>query len=575
MKKSVTFLRLLIAAMMLVLAVPASVSAMGFTLKFHANGGHFVDPENGDNLGDLWTYGSEIELDSGAMTRHSIDMNVLGMAELWQYLSPTSKVLKKGPGLQRDGYVIAGWYKDKGLTKKAFSDHAGSIPAVSNYYAKWVKATDANTYKVTFDFNGEEIYPGSDVAKGVSKVTMRVAKGEPVLEQRERAMRSAPRSADLKYWSYDKAGNKPVNSPGAVTPKGNMTFYAQYTAKSGVSVIALTQHQVTMKPGQSLTLGLKYPKILLNKRLFWSGGSDAINVDQNGVVTVDKDFDPGTKDAEVTIAVHEYAHENGSSDQCKIIVKSKKRNLTVLNLQDTEAVSPVSKKIGAKITLKADKAYEGRAFDYWEFSRNVKFTNGSSGNASSSKTVSFYMPDGDLRVQAHDKPLTVKGASFSKKTVKMKPGQKKTLVLKLKPSGASYKSLSWWSTNGNVAEVSSKGVVTAKGGGTCRISATVDGKYKAVCTIKVPEVKAKKASFQKKKLTLKLKKKKTYKLKVKLKPAGSTYTMLSWYSNNGRVALVSAEGVVTAVGKGKCTISCTVTTPSGKKLKAKCKVTVK
>ena len=67
-----------------------------------------------------------------------------------------SKVYK--PTVQREGYIFQGWYRDKGLTEKAFVDGNGEdrdyeeIVKDTTFYAKW-KGVDVT---VTFLFKGDE-----------------------------------------------------------------------------------------------------------------------------------------------------------------------------------------------------------------------------------------------------------------------------------------------------------------------------------------------------------------------------------------------------------------------------------
>ncbi|MCR5101719.1 MAG: Ig-like domain-containing protein [Butyrivibrio sp.] len=84
-------------------------------------------------------------------------------------------------------------------------------------------------------------------------------------------------------------------------------------------------------------------------------------------------------------------------------------------------------------------------------------------------------------------------------------------------------------------------------------------------TVKVTGVK-----LNKKKKTLKVGK--TFKLKATVKPTNATNKKVNFKSSNTKVAKVNKNGKITAVGKGKATI--TVTTKDGK-YKAKCKITVK
>ena len=90
-------------------------------------------------------------------------------------------------------------------------------------------------------------------------------------------------------------------------------------------------------------------------------------------------------------------------------------------------------------------------------------------------------------------------------------------------------------------------------------------------TIAVTKIK-----LNKKKATLKLggsKKEKTITLSATVSPDEATRTDVEWSSSDPSVAKVSKKGKVTAVGAGKCVITCTAKDGSG--VKATCKITVK
>ena len=99
--------------------------------------------------------------------------------------------------------------------------------------------------------------------------------------------------------------------------------------------------------------------------------------------------------------------------------------------------------------------------------------------------------------------------------------------------------ITWTSNNNSVATVSSSGLVTAKGAGTATITASVAG-YKLTCKVEVVKVNYKE-------FTLKMGQTK------KLKISGSTSTV-TWASNKHSVALVSSNGTVSTVSKGKALI---------------------
>ena len=146
-------------------------------------------------------------------------------------------------------------------------------------------------------------------------------------------------------------------------------------------------------------------------------------------------------------------------------------------------------------------------------------------------------------------------------------GVKEKLSLKatLLPSGNAA-SLSFHSSNTGVATVSSKGVVTAKKVGSATITAVAGNGVTASAQITVKPA-PKKVTLNKKTATLK----KGKKLSLKAKLTKGSASALTWKSSNPKVAKVNSKGKVTALKKGKATI--TVKTFNGKT--AKIKITVK
>lgn len=157
--------------------------------------------------------------------------------------------------------------------------------------------------------------------------------------------------------------------------------------------------------------------------------------------------------------------------------------------------------------------------------------------------------------------------TLNTKQVYMVKGKSINVKATVAPSDTTDKTT--WTTSNKKAATVKNGKITAKKAGKATITAKA-GKKKA--TLKVTVVsKAKKATkVTLNKKTASLKAKKTLTLKASVKPASSTDT-LKWSTSNKKVAKVDKFGTVTAVKKGKATI--TVKTSSGKK--ATCKITVK
>lgn len=160
-------------------------------------------------------------------------------------------------------------------------------------------------------------------------------------------------------------------------------------------------------------------------------------------------------------------------------------------------------------------------------------------------TVTFN--DGHQAV-CHVKVSTT-GLKYKSRTIRVKTTC--TNGLKGLASGAK-----WATSNKKIAIVNSKGVITGKKKGSCKVYATYDGKT-YTCTVKVlnPGLsKTKKTVYNSDK----------YRLKV-LGGSGK----IKWKSSNKKVATVSKKGVVKGKKGGKCTITAT---RNG--IKMKCRITV-
>lgn len=156
------------------------------------------------------------------------------------------------------------------------------------------------------------------------------------------------------------------------------------------------------------------------------------------------------------------------------------------------------------------------------------------------------------------------------KTVDVK-GKVTVSVKSVKPSSAS-KSVTYRSSNKDVATVNKDGVVTGKKTGTAKITAVSkkSKKVKATITITVKSLVPTGISLNKKKITLNATGD-TATLTPTLKPVGVYNKGVKYSSDNTAVATVSSKGVVTAKAPGTAVITAK-TSEKGKT--TKCTVTV-
>ena len=152
----------------------------------------------------------------------------------------------------------------------------------------------------------------------------------------------------------------------------------------------------------------------------------------------------------------------------------------------------------------------------------------------------------------------VEAVSVSSKNMVLDNGETAKLTATVTPADASAKCVVWSSSNKNVAVVSATGVVTATGAGNCVIKATsTDGTEKyGYCSVTVTQ-KATDLAFINAPETIGIGEKRT--LNTVITPSYATAKLIKYTSSNNAVATVSARGVVSAVGKGKCKITAVTT----------------
>lgn len=154
----------------------------------------------------------------------------------------------------------------------------------------------------------------------------------------------------------------------------------------------------------------------------------------------------------------------------------------------------------------------------------------------------------------------VSKVSLNKKKATVGEGESIGLAASVKPGTvtAADKKVTWKSSNTKLASVSKSGRVKAKKAGKVKITAAAGGKS-AVCTLTIQKAPAK---ITLKRRSVDLKKKGTYKIKYALKPSKAR-NKVTYTSDKPKVAKVSKKGVITALKKGKATI--TVKTYNNKK----------
>ena len=165
----------------------------------------------------------------------------------------------------------------------------------------------------------------------------------------------------------------------------------------------------------------------------------------------------------------------------------------------------------------------------------------------------------------------VTGVTINKYSLELTEGESASLIATVRPSNATDPSVSWSSSDRNVATVSG-GHVSAVTAGKASITArTNDGGYTAICEVTVKAKFIPVSGVKISSSSLSLKPGETSQLTATVAPSNATNKDVSWSSSNTSVATVASDGTVAAIAPGTATI--TVTTADQGKT-ATCLVTV-
>ena len=345
------------------------------------------------------------------------------------------------------------------------------------------------------------------------------------------------------------------------------------TTEVKVSSIKLNATSKTLYNGKSTTLkATVFPINATNKRLTWkSSNTKVATVDKNGKV----------KALKVGNAIITATSTDGSnvSAQCKIKVVQRvtkiKLNKSIINL------SKKGKTAKLKATVLPNNAYNKSVT--WKSNNTKVVTVDRNGKikATTNKGTTYVNAIAKDGRKIRTRILVVVGKkvkkiTLNKSSVTLNKGAKnRTFQLKkaIKNKNATYKGVSWYSSNKNVATVNSNGKVTIKHRGKVVITVKAkDGSNKsAKCKFTVKQLVTK-LSYNNKKQVKEVYKNKTIKFAVTVVPSNANNKGLTYSSSNKKVATVNSKGVVKGIKAGTVTITAKAKDGSRKVVKLTVKV---
>ena len=265
--------------------------------------------------------------------------------------------------------------------------------------------------------------------------------------------------------------------------------------------------------------------------------SVGINFDSG--VSSDPGTNPPQEDVPQTQEVHFTAPEPWTAT-----ASDTKASTWLTVLPDSGAAGDVE----MQVTAQPNTTYEAR-----EATVRIK-----SGNAEASFTV-----------KQKGKPRPVESVTLDRTSLELTEGESATLTATVAPENATYKTVTWSSSDATVAAVDASGKVTAVKAGEAVIT-TKSGDKTATCTVKVNKKVIAVSSVTLEPDSLELIEGESATLTATVSPDDATEKTVTWSSSDETVATVDETGTVTAVKVGEATI----TAQAGEQT-ATCKVTVK
>ena len=160
--------------------------------------------------------------------------------------------------------------------------------------------------------------------------------------------------------------------------------------------------------------------------------------------------------------------------------------------------------------------------------------------------------------------------TLSQSSISLVKKQTVQLTATISPENATYKELSWNTSDGNVATVDNNGNVTARAVGNCKITvSSKDGKVSASCDVEVTPILVSAITLSS--TNMSLIEGETAELLATITPEDADDKSLSWQSDNPSIASVNSDGKITAKKAGSATITCS---SASSNVEAKCTISV-
>ncbi|MDE6317604.1 MAG: Ig-like domain-containing protein [Muribaculaceae bacterium] len=320
--------------------------------------------------------------------------------------------------------------------------------------------------------------------------------------------------------------------------------------------ITLTPTDVTLLIGSTSPISAEIsPANTTDKSITYSYEPEGIAVVENGIIK--------------TIAVGQTvitATCGEVSATCKVTVNPVVASGVTINTQDMSLLVGQSDKLTATILPEntTDKTVTWKSSDesIAKVSEDGTVTAVSVGVATITATCGEVSATCKVTVN----PVVASSVTINTQDMTLLVGQSDKLTATVLPENTTDKTIIWKSSDESIVKVSEDGTVTAVSVGVATITATC-GDVSATCKVTVNPVVASGVTINTQDMTLLVGQ--SDKLTATVLPENTTDKTLTWMSSDESIAIVGADGTVTAISVGVATITATCGEVS-----ANCKVTV-
>lgn len=320
-----------------------------------------------------------------------------------------------------------------------------------------------------------------------------------------------------------------------------------------VTSITLNKSSLTLNFGESETIiATVKPDNATNKKVTWDTSDSTIaTVDANGKVTA------MSKEGTATITAKSVGNSSLSAT-CKVTVTSPVVHVKKVSVSPTTlSMYPGESKA---LTATIDPSNAENKNVSWTFSDGAVATVNANGtvvaHSVGDATITVTTEDGgytaSCKVSVKEKPVNVTSITLDKSSFYLSFGDSETIKATIKPDNATNKKVTWTTSDPTVAKVEGGTVTAMSKAGTATITATSEDNrsLSATCTVKVVSsfVPVTGVKVEPSPLSIYLGQKKQ--LKATVEPANATDKSVVWSVQQGGVAAVDQNGVVTPLKEG-------------------------